>query len=82
MSLYIFLALPFRLAHFPEEWIGLRKNGSNGEGFYWLDGTILEHVNWQLGEPTANGDCVIDATDFYGDGWKVRSIIHKLLHTF
>ena len=47
VSIY-FLALPFRLAHYPEEWIGLRKNDTNGEGFYWLDGTTLAHCNLLL----------------------------------
>ena len=81
MLICLLLRLFFRIYHYPEEWIGLRKNDTNGEGFYWLDGTALDHVNWQLGEPTANGDCVIDATEFVGDGWKVRSMICNLLHS-
>jgi len=70
-----------QLAHYPEEWIGLRKNDTNGEGFYWLDGTTLDHVNWQLGEPTANGECVIDATEYYGDGWKVTDCSDQIGYT-
>ena len=37
----------------------------------------MDHTNWQGGYPenaTDAEDCVIDATEYYGDGWKVGSI--------
>ena len=53
----------------------LRKSDADGEGFYWLDGTAVDHTNWQGGYPenaTDGEECVIDATEYYGDGWKVN----------
>ena len=73
------MALSARLYHYPEEWIGLRKSVAGGEeGFYWLDGTVVNHTNWQDGYPEnadEDEECVIDATEFYGNGWKVSSTI-------
>ena len=66
-----------RIYHYPEEWIGLRKSDADGEGFYWLDGTAVDHTNWQGGYPenaTDGEECVIDATEYYGNGWKVCSM--------
>ena len=63
-----------RIYHYPEEWIGLRKSDSDEEGFYWVDGTAVDHTNWQGGQPenaTDSEECVIDATEYYGNGWKV-----------
>ena len=71
----------FRIAHYPEEWIGLRRGDADTEGFYWLDGTAVDHTNWQGGYPenaTDAEDCVIDASEYYGDGWKASGLNYVL----
>ena len=67
--------------HYPEEWIGLRRGDADTEGFYWLDGTAVDHTNWQGGYPenaTDAEDCVIDASEYYGDGWKASGLNYVL----
>jgi hypothetical protein len=66
------LNLSFSLPRYPEEWIGLREGETEG-GYEWLDGTATSHLNWQPGYPEEAGEeekCVIDGTEFYGNGWK------------
>ena len=77
------MTLSVRIYHYPEEWIGLRKSDADGEGFYWLDGTAVDHTNWQGGYPenaTDGEECVIDATEYYGNGWKVGFMIFTVVH--
>ena len=77
------MPLSVRIYHYPEEWIGLRKSDADGEGFYWLDGTAVDHTNWQGGYPenaTDGEECVIDATEYYGNGWKVGFMVFTVVH--
>ena len=37
----------------------------------------MDHTNWQGGYPenaTDAEDCVIDASEYYGDGWKASGL--------
>ena len=39
-------------------WIGLRRDG-NTSNFVLADGTILQYSNWDVCQPSEDGDCVV-----------------------
>ena len=39
-------------------WIGLRRDG-NTNNFVLADGTILQYSNWDVCQPSEDGDCVV-----------------------
>ncbi|XP_072016526.1 adhesion G-protein coupled receptor G6-like [Amphiura filiformis] len=60
-------------------WIGLMASATNGNGFTWLDGTVVRngdgidvgYTNWQPGEPIYHSadNCAEITTENYGRGY-------------